>query len=84
MIQISIEDNGIGIPSDCIAQIFDPFFTTKPVGQGMGLGLALCYQVIERMHQGRLSCHSEPNQGSCFTIELTTLGQNHLQNIGIK
>ena len=72
-IQITIRDNGTGIPDTVMAQIFDPFFTTKAVGQGTGLGLAIAHQIITERHGGRLTCTSQtqsPNSGTTFTIEL--------------
>lgn len=76
MVQIQIKDNGVGIPKTVRDRIFDPFFTTKPVGQGTGMGLAISYQVITEKHNGRLSCQSEPGQGTEFTI-LLPLNFNH-------
>ncbi|MGG6280412.1 sensor histidine kinase [Leptolyngbya sp. AN03gr2] len=69
-IQISIRDNGIGIPEDLQAQIFDPFFTTKSIGKGTGLGLSIAYQIITEQHHGNLRCESIVNQGTTFFIEL--------------
>lgn len=68
-IEIEIQDNGIGIPLDRHSRIFDPFFTTKSVEKGRGLGLAICYKIIQA-HQGRITVHSIPNQGSTFTLRL--------------
>src|SRR5262249_31248423 len=47
-VEVSIEDNGKGIPDDVVPHIFEPFFTTKGVGEGTGLGLAICYQIVEQ------------------------------------
>ena len=69
-IAISIADNGPGIPPEIEAKIFNPFFTTKPVGQGTGLGLSISYQIITEVHQGALTCVSEPGRGTCFKIEI--------------
>ncbi|MGJ8697822.1 MAG: ATP-binding protein [Verrucomicrobiaceae bacterium] len=46
----TFRDNGCGIPADIRAQIFDPFFTSKEIGQGMGLGLSIVHQIMERHH----------------------------------
>lgn len=69
-VQITIADNGPGIPEDVKKRLFDPFFTTKPVGHGTGLGLSISYQTIVEGHQGELSCQSIPGQGAKFTIIL--------------
>ncbi len=69
-ILISIQDNGCGIPEDVQPRIFDPFFTTKPVGQGTGMGLAVCYQVIVKGHGGKIDCYSQEGEGTEFIIEL--------------
>ncbi len=69
-VQITIQDNGPGIPDDVKARLFDPFFTTKPVGQGTGLGLSISYQIIVDKHQGTLTCDSVPGEGTTFTIVL--------------
>ncbi|BAU15221.1 multi-sensor signal transduction multi-kinase [Leptolyngbya sp. NIES-3755] len=53
-------------------KIFDPFFTTKPVGSGTGLGLSIAYQIIVDKHQGQLTCHSTPDEGTAFVIEVPT------------
>ncbi|BAU10394.1 ATPase, histidine kinase-, DNA gyrase B-, and HSP90-like domain protein [Leptolyngbya sp. NIES-3755] len=76
-IQISIRDNGTGIPEDLQTQIFDPFFTTKPIGKGTGLGLSIAYQIITEQHHGNLRCASIVNQGTTFLIELPYLKKFH-------
>jgi PAS domain S-box-containing protein len=72
-VQITIQDNGPGIPDAVKARLFDPFFTTKPVGQGTGLGLSISYQIIVDKHQGTLTCDSVPGEGTTFTITLPML-----------
>ena len=69
-VEIRITDNGMGIEEDIRSKIFDPFFTTKPVGQGTGLGLSTCYQIVTMNHKGQLHCLSALNRGSSFIIEL--------------
>jgi signal transduction histidine kinase len=66
---ISVRDNGEGIPPANIAKIFDPFFTTRDVGQGMGMGLSICYRIIQE-HQGNISVASERGRFCEFTVEL--------------
>ncbi|WP_373495856.1 ATP-binding protein [Aquiflexum sp.] len=68
-IQISISDNGPGIPDPIKDKIFQPFFTTKPTGQGTGLGLSLSYDIV-KAHGGELEVNSKEGEGSEFTITL--------------
>jgi signal transduction histidine kinase len=69
-IQISISDNGPGIPEELKSRLFDPFFTTKPIGQGTGLGLAISHEIIVQQHQGAITIDSELGCGTTFTITL--------------
>lgn len=66
--RIRFRDTGPGISKDHQPHIFDPFFTTREVGEGFGLGLAVCYEIIRR-HGGDVTVQSEPGS-TAFTIEL--------------
>ena len=68
-IEISVKDNGNGIPDKIKEKIFQPFFTTKPTGQGTGLGLSLSYDII-KAHQGTLNIKNTPGAGAEFIIIL--------------
>jgi signal transduction histidine kinase len=68
-VMLYIADTGTGIPTHNLDKIFDPFFTTSPVGEGVGLGLSLCYSIIKQ-HFGAIEVESTPNKGSLFTIRL--------------
>ncbi|GAB4186996.1 MAG: hypothetical protein Fur006_26560 [Coleofasciculaceae cyanobacterium] len=68
-IEVRIRDNGRGIDPDIIDKIFDPFFTTKPVGEGTGMGLAICYQIVEK-HRGTIQVLSELGWGTEFVVTL--------------
>jgi two-component system, NtrC family, sensor kinase len=70
-IEISVNDNGLGIPEEIKNKIFQPFFTTKPSGQGTGLGLSLSYDIV-KMHGGELRVESKKGEGSNFIIVLPT------------
>ena len=68
-----IHDNGPGIFSEHLDKIFDPFFTTKDVGEGMGLGLSICYRIVEEC-DGRISVKTEPGKFCEFTLEFPVKG----------
>lgn len=68
---VECEDNGMGIPDAIADKIFEPFFTTKELGKGIGLGLALCYELLGKMG-GRIEAESKPGKGSTFRITLPT------------
>jgi two-component system, NtrC family, sensor kinase len=69
VVEVQIADNGIGIAETIQAQIFNPFFTTKPVGQGVGLGLAVCDRIIAQ-HHGKLLLQSQPGEGTTVIVQL--------------
>ena len=66
---VQVRDTGCGIAHDVIDRIWDPFFTTKEVGKGVGLGLALSYNIVKR-HGGEISVKSTVGEGSQFTVRL--------------
>lgn len=68
-ILVSVRDNGEGIDPKNLARIFDPFFTTRDIGQGMGMGLSICYRIIQEL-QGNISVQSERGEFCEFNIEL--------------
>jgi two-component system NtrC family sensor kinase len=82
-VQVQVKDTGCGIPNRIKAQIFDPFFTTKKVGEGTGLGLSLCYGIVQK-YGGKLSFTSvskedEPNRpsGTTFTVSMPVCDAGH-------
>lgn len=68
-IWVEVADNGGGIAPEHLTRIFEPFFTTKPVNSNPGLGLAICYAIVE-MHKGRIEVKSEIGQGTTFRVYL--------------
>lgn len=70
-VEITINDNGIGMEKNIREKIFDPFFTTKQVGEGTGLGLSITYGIIQK-HFGTLEVESKVGQGTTFYIRLPT------------
>jgi signal transduction histidine kinase len=69
-IEISVKDNGNGIPRKVVDKIFQPFFTTKPTGQGTGLGLSLSYDIITKGHDGEINVNTNEGKGAEFIISL--------------
>lgn len=68
-ISIRIADSGSGIPAEHLESIFDPYFTTKSPGEGTGLGLAVCLELIQA-HRGEIDIESIVGQGTLVTISL--------------
>ncbi|MFT3705979.1 MAG: ATP-binding protein [Agriterribacter sp.] len=69
-VEITVKDNGTGIPQKALDKIFQPFFTTKPSGQGTGLGLSLSYDIITKAHGGTLQVNTKEGEGAEFIIHL--------------
>jgi len=68
-----VRDNGPGIEPQHLDKVFDPFFTTKDVGQGMGLGLTICYRIVQDW-RGRIAVRTEPGQFCEFALEFPADG----------
>jgi signal transduction histidine kinase len=68
-VEVSVKDNGSGIPQKVLDKIFQPFFTTKPTGQGTGLGLSLSYDIV-KAHGGELRVETKEGEFSEFKIIL--------------
>lgn len=66
---LAVRDNGTGIAPENIGRVLEPFFTTRDVGAGLGLGLSMCYSIIQR-HGGLLSVSSEFGAWTEFSIDL--------------
>ena len=82
-LQITVSDNGIGIPPKIIDSIFEPYFTTKESGQGTGMGLAIVMGIIES-YRGKIIVESDTGKGTRFMIYLPTIqpivGQETVKN----
>ena len=61
-VEITIRDNGTGIPLDVKEKMFNPFFTTKPAGEGTGLGLSISHDIIVKQHGGSIEVDTEPGE----------------------
>jgi signal transduction histidine kinase/ligand-binding sensor domain-containing protein len=69
-VEITVSDNGPGIPADIRSRIFEPFFTTKTTGEGTGLGLSLSYDIITKGHGGTMTVRDSAQGGAEFVITL--------------
>jgi signal transduction histidine kinase len=72
-VNVTIQDDGHGIPPEIVPRVFEPFFTTKPVGQGAGLGLAVSHGIVAA-HGGRLDVEAIPSGGALFRVNLPVSG----------
>lgn len=68
-LRLNYRDNGKGMPPETVARIFEPFFTTRRGEGGSGLGLYVCYNLINQ-EGGKIHCHSSPGEGTEFILTL--------------
>jgi GAF domain-containing protein len=61
-VEITIRDNGTGIPADVKEKMFNPFFTTKPAGEGTGLGLSISHDIVVKQHGGSIEVETQPGE----------------------
>ena len=80
-VEISIRDNGTGIPPEVKDKMFNPFFTTKPAGEGTGLGLSISHDIIVKQHGGSIEVDTHPanspNLGSFCRAQAYPLSNRH-------
>jgi two-component system NtrC family sensor kinase len=69
VVTVRISDTGRGIPAEHLARVFEPFFTTRPVGEGSGVGLAVCHGIATRMG-GTIGIESDLGVGTTVTVRL--------------
>jgi signal transduction histidine kinase len=69
-VEITIHDNGTGIPPEAKKRLFSPFFTTKPAGEGTGLGLSISHDIVVKQHGGSIAVETEAGQFTAFKIVL--------------
>ncbi|GAB4222211.1 MAG: hypothetical protein Kow0062_18550 [Acidobacteriota bacterium] len=69
VLELTVSDDGPGIPPDQVERIFEPFFTTKRPGEGTGLGLPICAGIVQE-HGGRIDVVSRPGRGTSFVVRL--------------
>jgi PAS domain S-box-containing protein len=68
-VELSVRDNGPGVPEEIRKRVFEPFFTTKPVDEGTGIGLSFCASIVHA-HSGRIDVSDNPGGGAVFTVVL--------------
>ena len=69
-LEITVRDNGLGVPEDIRDKILQPFFTTKPTGEGTGLGLSLSYDIVVKGHNGKMDVKSDEGAFTEFKISI--------------
>lgn len=69
-VEISITDNGSGMPPEVADRIFEPFYTTKEVGKGTGQGLSIAYAIVVEQHGGQIQVNSTEGEGTIFTLTI--------------
>jgi two-component system NtrC family sensor kinase len=75
-VMVEFADSGTGIPPEALEKIFEPFYTTKPPGRGTGLGLTICFGIVEE-NGGRITVDSQPGQGTTFRIYVPRAASAH-------
>ena len=69
-VEMTIRDNGTGIPADVKEKMFNPFFTTKPAGEGTGLGLSISHDIVVKQHGGSIEVETQPGEFTEISIIL--------------
>jgi len=71
-LELQVSDTGSGIAEENLEELFNPFFTTKEVGQGLGLGLSICYRIVDDLG-GSIRASNNPAGGATFSVKLPLL-----------
>lgn len=71
-IEVTVEDNGVGVPAESRDRIFDPFYTTKEADKGTGLGLSIAKEIVETQHGGHIHVQDASGGGARFILSLPT------------
>jgi signal transduction histidine kinase len=81
-VEITIRDNGTGIPLEIREKVFNPFFTTKPAGEGTGLGLSISHDIIVKQHAGSIEVETQPGEFTEFKIILPRIAASLVKSGG--
>jgi GAF domain-containing protein len=81
-VEITIRDNGAGIPPEVREKVFNPFFTTKPAGEGTGLGLSISHDIIIKQHGGSIEVDTQPGEFTEFRLVLPRAGASQAKRGG--
>lgn len=76
-LELEVADTGEGIAEENLGELFTPFFTTKEVGQGLGLGLSICYRIVSDLGGTIRAMNNENGQGAIFIVSLPTADRNN-------
>src|SRR5208283_1812597 len=79
-VEISVRDNGTGIPPEVKQKLFNPFFKTKPAGEGTGLGLSISHDVIVKQHGGTIEVDTQRGEFTEFRIVLPRTGTSLIKS----
>ncbi len=82
-LEMTLSDDGKGMPEDVRQRVFEPFFTTRRGSGGTGLGLHLVYNLVTQLLGGTITCASSPDRGTRFTIRLPPISTDAAQLAGI-
>jgi two-component system C4-dicarboxylate transport sensor histidine kinase DctB len=80
-LELKVVDTGEGIAQEDLDELFTPFFTTKEVGQGLGLGLSICYRIVNDLGGTIRAMNNENGQGAVFIVSLPTVVKNNEGNV---
>ena len=69
LLELRFTDTGPGIPQEDLSRIFDPFYTTKEPGRGTGLGLSVCYRIVEGL-DGSIRAENSPDHGATIIVDI--------------
>ena len=81
-VEITIRDNGTGIPPGVREKMCNPFFTTKPAGEGTGLGLSISHDIIVKQHAGSIEVETQPGEFTEFKIVLPRIAASLVKSEG--